>query len=757
MSSLPKSWECSFPGCDKRFTRKEHLNRHKLSHNPEHQYKCSICGRRYARSDVFKRHIKQHNTDVTLSSDTRRICLPCGERSTQCDGNSPCGACVSSWTECHWIGTDDHHETSTAPAAAIPTSGPSQVTWLPPTPEGWASGPFPATPSYPGVSNDLDFIHENHDTIEPAGLVPPTLNDNATEFETTHFNASNISHIPLRQTSPPTTQPQTVSESPGPVVVTDLQTYLNTNPSNTKRLIDLFFKEIYPYWAILHAPTFELEKTPAILVASMILLASWLERGQDYQKLAPLVFDEVAQIRMIPQPPLHLLQAVLLYIVYATCSLNTDGMVAKALNLTGLLVSTCRYLGVFNGQYSCHEMSGLDRNCPFLAWRIQEQLNRLAFSVLRVDAYLSMLLDHPPSVRYQELWIPLPKSTQLWAASNEQERRELQWNEPAGREKALFSFFMRDALDPHRGKLPYRLTDIDYHLSTCATQTTIWELAREAHSSMSDELAKEINPSVFVDMAHPHLTLLRDESKQEQECPILEKYLSGQLYGSEHLLAPFTFTLMYMSTLKLHAPMNTLRVRGHYYKSRPGAAIPTRKPQAHLQTWVSTGCPRIALWFAAQICRIFTLEAARSDSDSSSGITSTQFRTRLRLNPLLIPGVLMSAIVACFYARLQGRCRNCRNDNTANANTSSSSLPPSATEEAIDLFSSPEQTPAFQAWKEHGTGIAYWGGTYGSERVQVCKCHLPSLAAWFRGAFAEDEAAEMEFVLFLAELSGETK
>ncbi|KAI0121943.1 hypothetical protein F4814DRAFT_438110 [Daldinia grandis] len=719
MSSLPKSWECSFPGCDKRFTRKEHLNRHKLGHNPEHQYKCPVCGRRYARSDVFKRHVKQHNPAVSQPPDARRICLSCGERNTQCDGNSPCGACASSWVECRWIGSSDHHEaSSTEPAIAMPASGPSQAIWLPPTPEGWNSGPFPATPSYPDASNDLGFVHEERGTLEPAGLAHSTSNAGAAGFEPTHFNASNSTHIPLQQASPLTTQPQTTSGLPESAVVTDPQTYLDTNSPNTKRLVELFFKEIHPYWAILHAPTFELEKTPPVLLASMVILASWLERGPDHKQLAPILFDEVAQIRMVPHPPLHLLQAVLLYIVYATCILTTDGMVAKALNLTGLLVSTCR----------------------------------LAFSVLRVDAYLSMLLDHPPSVRYQELWIPLPKSSQLWAASNEPERRELQWNEPAGREKALFSFFMRDALDPNRGKLPYCLTDIDYHLSTCATQTTIWELAREAHSSMSDELAEEINPGIFVDMAHPHLTLWRDKHKQDY--PLLEQYFSGDLHGTEHLLAPLTFTLMYMSTLKMFAPMNVLRIRGHYFKSRPGAAIPTRKPKAHLLSWVSTGCPRAALWNAAQICRIFTIESARSDCDSHGGITCPLLRTRLRLNPLLIPGVLMSAIVACSYARLKGRCANCRNDADSPGASSSNAM---TSDEVINLFEAKEQDAAFQAWKHHGTPVPYWGGICSSERVRVCKCQLSSLAAWFRGAFVEDEAAEMEFVLFLAELSGETK
>ena len=40
---------CTVPGCDKMFNRKEHLNRHLKSHDPQRQYACHICGRRYAR------------------------------------------------------------------------------------------------------------------------------------------------------------------------------------------------------------------------------------------------------------------------------------------------------------------------------------------------------------------------------------------------------------------------------------------------------------------------------------------------------------------------------------------------------------------------------------------------------------------------------------------------------------------------------------------------------------------------------------
>lgn len=746
MSSSQKSWECSFPGCGKKFSRKEHLTRHNLGHNPEHQYKCHICGRRYARSDVFKRHVKQHNPQDVQSPDARS------------------------------------HVATTEQTVVIPPNGHTQPTWFQPNPEVWMPQPFLATNPYlSSVPNSLNPDHpiQGVGAMETATYTPPTSDISATNVETMLYEPSNNPLNSPQLTPPlPSCRQRNVSRSPESAVVADLEASIDRTSPEIQRLIQLFFTEIDPYWPILHSATFRLDEASTTLIASVAMLASWLEGGHEHHKLAPLIFEEVIQVRTESSPSLNMLQSVLLYIIYATSNLTTDGMVARALNLNAWIISTCRYLGIFNGQFACQEMLG--DGCPFVAWRAQEQLNRLAFSVLRVDAYLSVLLDHPPTVRYQELCIPLPKSRQLWAAANEPERRNLQWNEPAGREKALFSFFMRDALNPSReGTLPYCLTDVDYHLSTCATQTHIWEAAREAHSSMSDEIVQEMDPGTFVNRAHPHMDLWRD--KRKEHCVILKKYFEGNLTGDEHRLGPLTFTLMYMSSLKLHSPMNVLRVKGHYYKSRPGAAIPTRKPRAHLHSWITSMCPRSALWNAAQVCRIFLIESGRFGTSAQSAGNS-HLRARLRLNPLLIPGVLMSAIVACSYVRHTRTCGYCRaapsphspcsdlNQNTpCTATINTTTTPPFQTplsfsnatmagvipdEEAIDLFSVGSQDPVYLKWKQTGKGIPYWGT--GDSRIPLCACRLQDIAAWFREAFAEDEGAEMEFVIFLAELSRES-
>ncbi|KAI5863710.1 hypothetical protein GGS23DRAFT_511142 [Durotheca rogersii] len=789
MSSTPKGFQCTFPGCDKAFNRKEHLNRHTKSHDPQLQYKCLLCGRRYARSDVLRRHVKHHHQapQQAPNNNNNITCTPCRDRNSECDGNSPCRSCIQNSVDCDWtdresrdagvnvvnengFGMPDEIGAAVTDRTSVllpPDHG--QAAWFSPDQDAWGSRPCPEPTSFhPG--------YRLQGTTDPMSYVPPSLSSitiddssstslsvNIGRVENLSYGSSNSASRHSRTISPPTSQHHSLYSSPEAGTMPDKHAIVDRGSLTTKRLIKVFFNEIHPYWPILHAPTFVWENAPTVLLASMIMLASWLEGGPEHQRIAPLVLEEVARIQINLSPPLHLLQATLFSIVYTLCSLTVEGMVPRALSLTSLLVAACRYLGIFNGQYTDPEVEDEILDCPFVSWRAQEQLNRLAFSILRVDAYLSVLLDHPPSVRYQELWIPLPKSHRLWAAASDEDRRRLQWDEPAGREKALFSFLIRDLLDPSRNEqLPYSLTDIDYHLGTCATQPDLWVAAREAHSSMSDELVDETDPSISVWLAQPQISLWR--GKQRQACEVRSAYFSGTLpsigdgggiggqhHRHQHLLAPLTFTLMHVSTLKLHAPLNTLSVRGYYYKSRPGAAIPTRKPRAHLRGWITSGCPRTALWNAAQVCRIYTIESGdpSAPASGSGGASSPSRRARLLLNPLLIPGILMSAVVTCSFAFYTPSCDDCAPQGPS----------PGLETHTVDLFNTnDEDDPVLQRWRDHGLGVPTWGAASGGGGgIPVCKCRLSELAAWFREAFARDKGAEVELVLFLAELSRESK
>lgn len=411
--------------------------------------------------------------------------------------------------------------------------------------------------------------------------------------------------------------------------------------------------------------------------------------------------------------------------------------------------------------------------------------SRLAFSVLRADAYLSIILDHPPSVRYQELCIALPKPERLWMASDDDERRRLQWDEAAGRQKALFSFLIRDALVAGNGnstgsqKLPYRLTKDDFHLGLCALQGGVWEAAREAHSSATGELDLKLAPGDPIQTWRSHLQCWR--ASMERDTSLRRDYFSSSPPFSSSsdadkrdrdadadALSPFTLLLWHISVLKMHAPLSLLQMstsrytmKGHGNRNRIAAStMPVRDPEARMRTWMNSSCPRIAVWSAAQIARIVMREHAAaaaapavldntSTNNRNAASTSTSgsiSNNAVMLNPLAMPGVLMSATVACSYAYHTRTCPACTSGGSISSPPSSSTNP---TDAMIDLFETDDDDPRLIRWKEEGHGQAFWGSSSG---ITLCRCKLDQLATWFCEALSMDEGAKLEFLAFFAAL-----
>ncbi|KAK2595064.1 hypothetical protein QQS21_007254 [Conoideocrella luteorostrata] len=63
----PRRFACEHPGCDKIYSRAEHLQRHQLNHNPKEIFKCDIggCDQKFVRLDLLTRHKKRHTSSYT--------------------------------------------------------------------------------------------------------------------------------------------------------------------------------------------------------------------------------------------------------------------------------------------------------------------------------------------------------------------------------------------------------------------------------------------------------------------------------------------------------------------------------------------------------------------------------------------------------------------------------------------------------------------------------------------------------------------
>ncbi|KAK0720122.1 fungal-specific transcription factor domain-containing protein [Lasiosphaeris hirsuta] len=59
----PRRFTCEFPGCDKLYSRAEHLQRHQLNHAPKEIFRCDVasCEQKFVRADLLARHRKRHS------------------------------------------------------------------------------------------------------------------------------------------------------------------------------------------------------------------------------------------------------------------------------------------------------------------------------------------------------------------------------------------------------------------------------------------------------------------------------------------------------------------------------------------------------------------------------------------------------------------------------------------------------------------------------------------------------------------------
>ncbi|KAF2964793.1 hypothetical protein GQX73_g8777 [Xylaria multiplex] len=440
-----------------------------------------------------------------------------------------------------------------------------------------------------------------------------------------------------------------------------LREYVIQDPATVQRRLGIYFTEIHPIWPILHPSSITASESPSLLITSITMLASWLEGDLDHLGLFTSALDEITEIQLSINPPLPILQAMALCVLYATCCLATEGMALKAWKIHSNLVTACRFTNILAPQ------RGMWYASSHVSTRAEhqghhEQCHRLAFAVLRLDAYLTAILDFPPLIRFQELSMPLSQSTCWVNVASEEERCRLLENEPMLRKKTSFSFRVHDLFGaPRPNALAPPWTKMDY------------QFRKEYFTARGDNMS------------------------------------------------PQTLLLWHMTSLKLHGPPDLWGLQERYYKLN---THPEPRPQASLLAWQNSNIARIALWHSAQIARIVSSEFALEQS------------TRVRINPLLIPALLMSAVVVCGYAYHTRLCPLCTGGGPI---------------DLVNVFGAPDDCDRLARWLEEGKELVNWGLDV-FVGFPVCQCRIAVLSKWFRELLARDEQADASLVSFLDEL-----
>ncbi|KAI1372837.1 hypothetical protein F4677DRAFT_456358 [Hypoxylon crocopeplum] len=74
----PRRFSCNWPGCDKIYSRAEHLQRHQLNHDPKTIYTCDVpdCNQTFVRPDLLARHKKRHSASYIPRNRTSSFSIP---------------------------------------------------------------------------------------------------------------------------------------------------------------------------------------------------------------------------------------------------------------------------------------------------------------------------------------------------------------------------------------------------------------------------------------------------------------------------------------------------------------------------------------------------------------------------------------------------------------------------------------------------------------------------------------------------------
>lgn len=98
-------------------------------------------------------------------------------------------------------------------------------------------------------------------------------------------------------------------------------------------------------------------------------------------------------------------------------------------------ISLLRQREVFDGNWSITENFSLEDGL----WLLEDQIKRIVLVLVRLDGYCSVLTERGPTLRAQELRLPLPNSDAVWDAESSNERASLRWRAATGRSKQLMS------------------------------------------------------------------------------------------------------------------------------------------------------------------------------------------------------------------------------------------------------------------------------------------------------------------------------
>ncbi|EHK44884.1 hypothetical protein TRIATDRAFT_242742 [Trichoderma atroviride IMI 206040] len=380
--------------CGRGFLRKEHLRRHQAIHSSP-SFTCHVCSRSFSRSssvvsrpkgrrlkvrkpgrysDLLRRHLTLHDGPAHSDSKRVRACDACHASKIRCDGGTRCSLCTKRGIDCAFTRGPGPNGTSDLQRRSVSSLPSTSKSHSPDTP----------TPSIP--TSDADGTVKTVTSLSTSytDIVGPA--DQATQ----HLNPS-IATAGLK------------------LILNVISNPLSSETMSRNRLqlpeeiekwssecLRAYITNFHDRWPILHIPTFEREVISIGLRSTAIMIGSWVRNETADNSL---VYD---------------IHSILVKNLLA--DLN-DTLMKKGRLLYSLLVTVFRQLKVFNAEAVEHQIRiHFSGDFPPWAFAMKEKWKRLTTNLFKLDTYISLLTQQPPSVQREEMSLGLTSTFALWNA-----------------------------------------------------------------------------------------------------------------------------------------------------------------------------------------------------------------------------------------------------------------------------------------------------------------------------------------------------
>lgn len=378
---------CDYDDCNKRYSRSDHLARHKLNHKALQKYRCNEpdCGKKFVRIDVFKKHcLLQHGTGSKNKHNNNKVTKPSNgirfimvdEQSIKQESNLE-----GSNNKTDWINDDDQPEdvtTNEEQYADMPMSDTLNEEVTPPP----ASAPVPSSNNLNPVNNkppppidNVDFSVE--DLVSSNELIQWLFGDIETRTPDLWQQSSNLGFSPneslenypdLEEFEHPLTSPEANKKEFDPLILpspleldksalpnfpyTNEQCFIDFSimesledilPSikfqeafkleRLQRYLVSYWKYFHPQFPVLNFPSFSTKRSHPILLLSMLTIGSYISNTTESSDKAIIFSDSIAvplrwaiykSKEFKPPPKLWIVQSLVLLECYEICCSSRD-------------------------------------------------------------------------------------------------------------------------------------------------------------------------------------------------------------------------------------------------------------------------------------------------------------------------------------------------------------------------------------------------------------------------------------------------